>query len=425
MSTRTGVPAETVGAETGDQALRARARHVIPGGMYGHQNAAALPPEFPQFMERGHGCHVWDADGREYIDFVCSYGPIVVGHADRLVEAAAAAQQRLGDCQNGPSARMVELAERLVALTPHASWAMFAKNGTDATTLCLSIARAATGRAKVLVARGAYHGAAPWCTPRPAGTTPEDRAHLIPYDYNDLPSVEAAADRAGPDLAAVLVSAFRHDARCDQELVEPAFARGVRALCSRRGAALILDDVRAGFRLHLGGSWASLGVRPDLAAYSKAIANGYPLAAVLGAEALRDAAGRVFATGSFWFAAVPMAAAIATLRALDEDGAIASMERTGIMLRDGLEQQARSHRLRIRQTGPPALPFLTFTADTGAGTLDRANAFTAEAARRGVYLHPWHNWFLCAAHEEADIRRALERTDDAFAAVRTRFGADV
>jgi glutamate-1-semialdehyde 2,1-aminomutase len=410
--------------ETRDQALRERARRVIPGGMYGHQNAATLPPEFPQFMERGSGSRIWDVDGREYLDFVCSFGPIVLGHAHPRVETAVAAQRALADCQNGPSPRMVELAERVVALTPHAGWAMFAKNGTDATTLCLSIARAATGRAKVLVARGAYHGSAPWCTPRPGGVTPEDRAHLLAYTYNDLASVEAAADQAGGDLAAVLVSAFRHDARHDQELVDPAFARGLRALCDRRGAALVLDDVRAGFRLHLGGSWAPLGVRPDLAAYSKAIANGYALAAVAGAESLRDAATRVFATGSFWFAAVPMAAALATLRSLEEEDGIGAMERAGAVLRDGLDRQARAHGLRIRQTGPVQLPFLTFAADVAAGTFDRANVFTGEAARRGVYLHPWHNWFLSAAHTVDDVRCALERTDEAFAAVRSRFGAD-
>lgn len=254
--------------------------------------------------------------------------------------------------------------------------------------------------------------------------TPEDRAHLLAYTYNDLASVEAAADQAGSGLAAVLVSAFRHDARHDQELADPAFARGVRALCDRRGAALILDDVRAGFRLHLGGSWVPLGVRPDLAAYSKAIANGCALAAVTGAESFRDAATRVFATGSFWFAAVPMAAALATLQSLEDEDGVAAMERAGALLREGLDRQARAHGLRIRQTGPVQLPFLTFAADVAAGTFDRANVFTGEAARRGVYLHPWHNWFLSAAHTADDVRCALERTDEAFAAVRARFGAD-
>jgi glutamate-1-semialdehyde 2,1-aminomutase len=392
--------------------------------MYGHQSAATLPPPFPQFLERGRGCRVWDVDGRDYVEFVCSFGPIVLGHAHPAVETAVERQRALGDCQNGPSPRMVELAERLVDLIPHADWAMFAKNGTDATTLALTIARAATGRRKVLVARGAYHGAAPWCTPRPAGTTPEDRAHLLAFVYNDLASVETAAAEAADDLAAILVSPFRHDARFDQEECDPAFARGVRALCDRRGAVLVLDDVRAGFRLHLGGSWEPLGVRPDLSAYSKAIANGYALAAVVGGDALRDAAQQVFVTGSFWFAAVPMAAALATLGALEAERAIERMVRAGTLLRDGLTRQARAHGLRITQSGPVQMPFLTFAEDVAAGTFDRANVFTGEAARGGVWLHPWHNWFLSAAHADADVQLALERTDPAFAAVRARFGQD-
>jgi glutamate-1-semialdehyde 2,1-aminomutase len=416
---------ETERAPSRDQALRDRARRVIPGGMYGHQNAANWPAAFPQFLERGRGSRIWDVDGREYVDFMCSFGPIVLGHAHPAVEEAVERQQLQADCQNGPSPRMVELAERLVDLVPHADWAMFAKNGTDATTLAVSIARAATGRRKVLLARGAYHGSAPWCTPRRAGTTPEDRAHLIPFVYNDLASVEAAADQAGQDLAAVLVSAFRHDAGFDQEECDPAFARGIRGLCDRRGAALILDDVRAGFRLHLGGSWEPLGVRPDLSAYSKAIANGYPLAAVVGRDALRGAAQQVFATGSFWFAAVPMAAALATLEALETEQGIERMTRAGTLLREGLGRQARAHGLHITQSGPVQLPFLTFRADVEAGTFDRANVFTGEAARRGVWLHPRHNWFLSASHTDADVQLALEGTDAAFAAVRARFGRDL
>ena len=162
--------------------------------------------------------------------------------------------------------------------------------------------------------------------------------------------------------------------------------------------------MRAGFRLHLGGSWEPFGVRPDLSAYSKAIANGYPLAAVLGRDSLRDAAQQVFVTGSFWFAAVPMAAALATLEALEAERGIERMARAGAILREGLARQAHAHGLRVTQSGPVQLPFLTFAADVAAGTFDRANVFTGEAARRGVWLHPWHNWFLSAAHTDADVR---------------------
>jgi glutamate-1-semialdehyde 2,1-aminomutase len=403
-----------------DRALRERALAVIPGGMYGHQAVGQLPAEYPQFMRSGSGARVWDVDGNEYIDLMCGYGPVVLGHQHHAVEAAARAQAALADCQNGPGQVMVELAELLVATVRHGDWAMFAKNGTDATTICCTIARAATGRAKILVARGAYHGALPWCTPRLAGTTPADRANLGYYEYNDLESARAAAAEAGSDLAAVLVSPFRHDAGFDQELVDPAFARGLRELCDLAGAALILDDVRCGFRLHLGGSWEPIGVDPDLSAWSKAIANGHPLAAVLGSERFRRAAGEVFVTGSFWFSAVPMAAAIATIRALRDEDAITTMERAGLALREGIVDQAAAHGLEVHYTGPPQMPYLSFVGDRG---YEMASVFAAEAVRRGAFVHPRHNWFVSAAMTGDDVAAALAATDAAFAAVR-RTGAE-
>jgi len=400
-----------------DERLRRRAAAVLPGGMYGHQSAVALPPEYPQFMRSGLGARVIDVDGNEYVDLMCSYGPVVLGHRHPAVEAAAAAQAELADCQNGPGSVMVELAELLVNTVQHADWAMFAKNGTDATTICCTIARARTGRSKILVATGAYHGAAPWCTPRLAGVTAEDRANLGHYTFNDLASATAAAAEAGPDLAAIVVSPFKHDAGFDQELVDPAFARGLRELCTQTGAALILDDVRCGFRLHLGSSWEPIGVLPDLSAWSKAIANGHPLAAVLGSGAYADAAASIFVTGSFWFSATAMAAAIATIGALRDEGAIEAMDRAGTALRAGILEQAAAHDLEINYTGPAAMPYLTFAGDRGHRL---ASTFAAAAIRAGAYLHPRHNWFISAAMTDADLAKALSATDEAFAAVQAR-----
>jgi glutamate-1-semialdehyde 2,1-aminomutase len=400
-----------------DEQLRRRARSVIPGGMYGHQSAGPLPPEYPQFMRSGLGARIWDVDGNEYVDLMCSYGPVVLGHRHPLVEAAAAAQAELADCQNGPGPVMVELAELLVSTVQHADWAMFAKNGTDATTICCTIARARTGRSRILVAKGAYHGAAPWCTPRLAGVTAEDRANVGYYTFNDLASVTAAAAEAGNDLAAVVVSPFKHDAGFDQELVDPAFARGLRELCTQTGAALILDDVRCGFRLHLGSSWEPIGVLPDLSAWSKAIANGHPLAAVLGSGAYADAAASIFVTGSFWFSGTAMAAAIATIGALRDERAIEAMDRVGTALRAGILEQAAARGVAINYTGPAAMPYLTFAGDRGH---QLASTFAAAAIRAGVYLHPRHNWFISAAMTDADLAKALAATDEGFAAVQAR-----
>jgi glutamate-1-semialdehyde 2,1-aminomutase len=341
----------------------------------------------------------------------------VLGHQHPAVEAAARAQAELADCQNGPGEVIVELAELLVATVRHADWAMFAKNGTDATTMCCTIARAQTGKSKILVAAGAYHGAAPWCTPRLAGVTSADRANLGHYGFNDLESVTAAAAAVGPDLAGIVVSPFKHDAGYDQELVDPAFARGLRELCTDVGAALILDDVRCGFRLHLGSSWEPIGVLPDLSAWSKAIANGHPLAAVAGSDRFRDGAASIFVTGSFWFSAAAMAAAIATIGALRDEGAIDSMDRAGTALRAGIIEQASARGIEINYTGPPAMPYLTFAGDRNHKL---GSVFAAAAIRAGLYLHPRHNWFISAAMTDADLAKALAATDEAFAAVQAQ-----
>ena len=394
-----------------DQALRQRARQVIPGGMWGHQNAAPLPPGYPQFFSRAAGCRVWDVDGREFVDLMCSWGPIVLGHRHSAVDAAYQRQAAQGACMNGPAPVLVELAELLVDQIAHADWAMFQKNGTDATTTCVTLARAATGRRKVLVARGSYHGAVPWCSPSMVGVTSEDRAHLIAYDYNDTGSVQAAVQQAGDDLAAIMVTAFRHDMGRDQEMPTLAFAQALRAAASQADAALIVDDVRAGFRLHAGGSWELLGVRPDLSTFSKAIANGYPLAAVTGNERFREAASRLYLTGSFWCEAPPMAAAVATQHALRADNAIQHMTAMGQRLRDGLDRLARQAGIGLRQTGPVQMPMVLFDDDADNA---KGRAFCAAALQAGAYFHPRHNMFLSAAHQAEDIDRALSAAEAGF-----------
>ena len=399
-----------------DATLRERAARVIPGGLWGHLRAQGLPSGYPQFFSRAEGCRLWDADGREFIDFMCSWGPVVLGHHDAEVEAAAERQRRAGDAMNGPAPVLVELAETFTSMVAHADWTLFAKNGTDATTVCVTTARAATQRRKLLVARGAYHGAAPWCTPSLVGVTAEDRAHLLHFVYNDIHSLEQAAALAGDDLAGVLVAPFRHDYGVDQELPTAEFARALRALCDRTGAALILDEVRTGMRLDLAGSWEHFGVRPDLAAWSKAIANGHALAAVTGNDRFRAAAASIFVTGSFWCGAVAMAAALATLRKLQAVDGIAHMRSMGQRLRDGLAQQATAHGFAIRQSGPPQMPMLLFDNDPEAAL---GSAFCALALEQGVYLHPKHNMFLSVAHRPQDIDQTLEATDRAFAALRS------
>ena len=300
----------------------------------------------------------------------------------------------------------------MTATVEHGDWAIFSKNGTDATTQCVTIARAATGKRKILVATGAYHGAAPWCTPGPSGVLPEDRAHLVHYRYNDL-ALGRGGHRARPVTTwpGSSCSPIRHDIGLDLELPVPSFAAGLRSLCDRTGAVLILDDVRCGFRLHHGSSWEPLGVAPDLSAWSKAIANGYALGALLGRDSLADAARSIFTTGSFWFAAVSMAASLATLAVLEEEDTVGRTVKMGTLLRQGLADQASARGIEVSLSGPVQMPFMTFGGDDDFAL---ANAFARRAILGGVYLHPRHNWFVSGAMDETDVDQVLQVTDGAF-----------
>jgi glutamate-1-semialdehyde 2,1-aminomutase len=394
-----------------DRALRERAEAVIPGGMYGHQGVGLLPDDYPQFYSRGEGARLWDADGRELLDFMCAYGPNLFGYGHPGINAAFVRQMEIGDTLTGPTALMVELAEAFTGMVSHADWAMFCKNGTDATSMAMVTARAHTRKKTIILAKGAYHGAAPWCTPRRVGVTPEDRANQIFCDYNDVASLEAAVAAAGDDLAAIFAAPLKHDAYIDQVLPDPVYANRARSLADENGALLVVDDVRAGLRIARDCSWSAVGVEPDLSTWGKCFANGHAISALLGNNKARKAASHIFVTGSFWFQAAPMAAALATLKLVRESDYLERIDALGLRLRDGLAERADAAGFGLRQTGPVTMPLFLFDDDPD---LRKGFCWSSAMLERGVFVHPWHNMFLCAAMTEADIDQALDAAEGAF-----------
>jgi glutamate-1-semialdehyde 2,1-aminomutase len=320
---------------------------------------------------------------------------------------------------NGPSEVMVALAERFVGMVSHADWAMFCKNGGDATSMAMVIARAYSGRRKIIVAQGSYHGSNPWCTPGAKGILPEDRAHIVYCTYNDADSLADAVAKHRGDIAGIFATPFQHETFRDQALPDPEYAMTARRLCDEEDGLLIVDDVRAGFRLARDCSWSLIGVAPDLSCWGKVIGNGQPISALLGSEKAREAARGIFVTGSFWFSAVPMAAGIATLDIIATTNYLEQLVTTGQLLRDGLERQAASHGFALRQTGPVQMPQILFHDDPD---MRLGYRWTAAVLRRGVYMHPYHNMFINAALTEADVVATLEATDGAFAELKAARG---
>jgi glutamate-1-semialdehyde 2,1-aminomutase len=394
-----------------DRALRERAAEVIPGGMYGHQSTALLPEDYPQFFTRAEGTRITDADGNEYIDFMCGYGPNLLGYGHPDIARVVAEQQARIDTSTGPSPLIVDLAEALTGMISHADWAMFCKNGADATMMGLMMARAYRGRRKVLLAKNAYHGSMPWNTPRPGGVVAEDRAHFIYFDYNDPQALTDAVKQAGDDLAGIFAAPFRHDTFADQGLPDAEYARTARRLADENDALLIVDDVRAGFRMARDCSWETVGVRPDLSCWGKVLGNGQPISAIVGSNRAREAAQSIFVTGSYWFSAVPMAAAIETLRLIRETDYLEHITMIGDQFRKGLVEQAESFGFGLRHTGPSTIPMVLFEDDPD---FKLGYGFCRAAMKRGVYMSPYHNMFMNAAMTRTDIADTLEATGAAF-----------
>lgn len=401
-------------------ALFERATKVIPSGISGNKNPAfAVPGSFPYFAETGEGCRYTDVDGNEYIDYLAGYGPIVLGYNDAVVDEAAANQRRLGAAFNHPTARAVELAERLVGLIPAIDWCAFGKNGSDVTAYAVQTAREHTQRRKVLKASGAYHGSQSWCRHGLGGLIESDYEHVLDFAWNDATQVEDLIRKHENDVAAVIITPYHHPAFGDQVLPGPGFMADLRRICDRHGVVLILDDVRAGFRLDMRGSHEYFGFKPDLTCYCKALANGYAISACCGAGPFKNAASKVFFTGTYYTSAPEQAAALACLDELEKRQAIPHMMAMGTMLMEGLESLAESRGLQVTMSGPPTLPFMTFTNEKN---FRRSQLFSGEAARRGALLHPHHNWFIMASHTAEDIRKTLEIADRCFAIVKKEFG---
>jgi len=374
-----------------------------------------VPGAFPSYAQRAQGARYWDVDGNEYIDFMCGYGPVVLGHQHPQVEEAANRAQRDALCLNHPGPIVVELAEYLVSLVDFSAWAVFGKNGSDMTTWAVQVAREHTQRRKILKVAGAYHGMDPWCTPGHAGLLDEDRAHVHEFDWNDLEAFQQLLKQYRGDIAGVIMTPFHHPVFWPSRMPADGFWPAIESACRREGIVLILDDIRAGFRLDLRGSHRQFGFEPDLICFCKAIANGHALSATLGRQELKLAASKVFLTGSYWNSTPAMAAALTCLQTLQSQDIPSKLRRSGERLTQGLVAAGHRHGFALLASGPPAVPFVSFVDDP---SLRRQQRFCAEVTRRGAFLHPHHNWFMSAAHTDEDIDATLAMADQALAQMR-------
>lgn len=399
-----------------------RACKLIPSGIYGHQGPAEgcyVPVSaFPFYASRAQGSYLWDLDGNRFIDYMGAYGPNVLGYNDPDVDEAAARQRAVCDCTTLPHPVMIDFADLLVDTVACADWAFFAKNGNDATSGAILTARAHTNRKKIVFFKGYYHGVSPWSQKIDyPGIIEEDVANNIYVKWNDFEELSRVFAENKDKIAAVIGQPYMHGNFADNELPAEGFWQKVRQLCDDTGTVLIIDDVRAGFRLDLAGSDHYFGFQADLICFCKAIANGYNVSALCGREFLKNAVSSLSFTGSYWMSAVPFAAGIACIEKMKRLGCPQLLIDKGEQLKQGLIAAAQKHGFDLHVSGVPSLFYLRIADDP---SLMLHQEWIAECVQRGVFFTNHHNHFINASLSDADIAETVEIADEAFSVVRER-----
>lgn len=397
-----------------------RATKVIPSGVYGHLGPAEgcfVPVDaFPLFSERAEGTYFWDLDGNRFIDYMCAYGPNILGYRDPDVEEAAAKQRERGNCTTSPSTVMIDFAELLVDTVASADWAFFAKNGNDVTTLAVMTARAYTHRKKIVFFKGYYHGISPWTQKIDySGIIEEDVVNNIYVDWNDIEALREVFYNNKGEIAAVIGQPYMHGNFKDNEMPLPGFWQEVRKLCDENGTVLVIDDVRAGFRLDIHGSDHYFGFEADLICFCKALANGYNVSALCGKEHLKNTVSGMSYTGSYWLSAVPFAAGIACIEKMKRLDIANLLQKKGEQLKRELESAANEYGYNMVVSGATSLPYLRIAESEDLILHQR---WVAECVRRGVFFTSHHNHFMNAAMTDEDIRLTGEVAREAFRIIR-------
>ena len=375
-----------------------KAKEVIPGGIFGHYKYA-VRDSGPKFFSKSEGAYFWDLDDNRYVDLMCGYGPSILGYNHPEVEEAFKSSSEKGNTVSVASPVMVDLAAKLVEMVDIADWALFGKNGGDATSLAVMIAREFTGKKKIIKIDDGYHGVAPWMQDKDRpGIISSDSEHVLKVKWNDISSLEKLLTQNN-DIACFISSPYDHPVMRDNSLAETGYWETVTKLCKKHNVLTIVDDVRAGFRINLRGSNVSFNFEPDMICFGKAIANGHPLAALVGKESLREAAESVYFTGTQFFSGPPMAAALATLNELEKVDAPSVLIKYGEILNQRLENIASEKGFNLIASGMPSMPYYRLEGvsfETHIKWID-------ECVKRGVYMLAYHNHFVSLAHSEEDI----------------------
>jgi len=403
------------------------AKNFLPGGVQSsrHPNMF-VAGEYPIFMKKAQGSHVWDVDGNEYIDWLMSYGPIILGYCYPCVDEAVKDQIGKGFLINLAQPLQNRLAKKLTSIIPCAELVMFCNSGSDATSIALRLARVYTK--KDIVFRCGYHGWHDWAVGG-VGVPKAVAQSVFAFEYNNIDSLKDLFHEHKNKVACVIMMPYEVD------LPEGGFLQEVKDITHENGILFIFDEIRSGFRTSLGGAQEYFGVTPDMATFSKALANGYPIGAVVGRREVMQAVYETHISGTFFPNTLGMAGALSTIHELERTDAVKHFWKIGRMLMEGLKEVARSAPVTAEVMGIPPMPYLMFGPRKDYGKVWRSDAgltpsdpkawqfsrdFYGEMARRAVFLHPHHHWFTCLSHTADDVQQTVDTALEVVAILRHR-----
>lgn len=423
-----------------NQQLFEQSQRLIPGGVNSPVRAFGSVGGTPVFFKRGLGSRLWDEDGKEYIDYVGSWGPMILGHAHP--EVIKAVQQRAESSLSfgAPTALELEMAELLTRLVPSMEQVRLVSSGTEATMSAIRLARGFTGRSKILKFEGCYHGhadsllvkagsgALTFGQPSSAGVPTEVAAHTLTLSYNDSNAVEALFNQIGSEIACVIVEPVAGNMNLIAP--EPGFLQTLREQCSKHSAVLIFDEVMTGFRVALGGAQALYGITPDLTTLGKVIGGGLPVGAFGGRKdimAKLAPSGPVYQAGTLSGNPVAVAAGLTTLNLVQSAGFYKALGERTSMLTNGLAAAARETGIPFSAQSIGGMFGIYFSASPPASYADvmqcgkeAFNRFFHAMLEEGIYFAPsaFEAGFVSAAHSEQDVQQTLDAAAKVFSSMR-------
>lgn len=392
------------------------AKSLVPGGVLGARKPSDfIEGEYPIFFDQGKGCRLKDVDGNEYIDFLCGYGPIILGYREEEVDDAVIRQiKEKGFCFTLTQKYQNKLAKRIKQFVPCSEMSIFLKTGSDATTASIRIARAHTHRIKVM--RCGYHGWHDWCVEMKGGIPEKLYEDVYEFHYNDLDHLSDLMKRHGDQTAAIIMTPFGHPLHQKMEEPKPGFLQGVRELANRYGAVLIFDEIRTCFRLRMGGAQELYGVTPDLTILGKGMANGYAISVVTGKkEVMMAATQKVFISSTFFPNSDGFVAALKTIEILERDRVLEKIWEKGSRFLKKVQEIIDKYPVGAELSGLPPMFFITFKRDEAGTHRARRDEFYTQMIRRGIFFAPHHHGYICYRHTDEDLEMTAKAIDESLA----------